>query len=110
MPRISWSRFVDSYPTGHLIAGIVPEEHVMAASPRELINVMSKLLSRLRLRGSYALTVDRQNMTPEIHCVFERELEVALVAQALEAHVASRYPGWVSQRTFRLDAEARRAI
>jgi|SRR5215468_10918807 len=99
MPKRSWSKMMGCHPTAHFIAGIVPEEDVMAVSPRQLFGLISKLLTRLKLTALYAVTIDRQGRTPEIHCVFERELDAAKLAKALHAHVASRYPGWASQRT-----------
>jgi hypothetical protein len=110
MPKLSWSKMMDRHPTAHFIAGVVPEEDVMAASPRQLFGLISKLLTRLRLTGVYAVTVDRQGQTPEIHCAFERESDVAKVAKALHADVVSRYPGWASQRTFRLDDKTRQTV
>jgi len=110
MPKLSWSSFIDRFPYAHLVAGVVPEEDLMAASPRELFGLMSKLLSRLRLIGHYALSIDRQGLTPQIHCLFEREADAGKVAGALQANVAARYPGWASQRTFCLDDKARQAI
>jgi hypothetical protein len=88
VPKTPWSNFIYQHPAAHLIAGIVPEEDVVAASPRRLILLLSKLLSRLGLSGSYALTVDRQNATPEIHCVFEHEIDAWLEKPA---HLRPRY-------------------
>jgi hypothetical protein len=110
MSKLSWSNFIDLHPTAHLVAGIVQEADVAMTPPRQLLALMNKLLSRLGLAGPYALTVDCQGMTPEIHCVFEREADAAKVAEALQASASSRYPGWASQRTFRLEPKTRRAI
>jgi hypothetical protein len=54
------------------------------------------LSAGLAPKGSYALTVDRQGRTPEIHCVFEKETDALKVASTVGATATGRYPGWAS--------------
>ena len=82
----------------------------LKADARLQLGLMAKLIAGLAPKGSYALTVDPQGRTPEIHCVFEKETDALKVASTVGATATGRYPGWASQRTFLLDAYASRAI
>ena len=110
MRETSWSGFIERFPTAHLIAGILPEKEGGGAKLRHRLELLTRLMSRLALKGSYALVINREGSRPEIHCAFEWEVDARLVAQALLAGVISRHPGWASQRAFALDARATRAI
>jgi hypothetical protein len=48
---------------------------------------------------------DRQSR-PGIHCVFEKDTDAVKVANTVRDDHVVQYPGWASQRTLRLDAEA----
>ena len=88
----------------------MPESEPIKGEARLQLGLMAKLIARLALKGAYALTIDRQGRTPEIHCVFEKETDALKVASTVGATATGRYPGWASQRTFLLDAYASRAI
>jgi hypothetical protein len=109
MPKLSWSAFIELHPAAHLVAGVLPEGEATPVT-RQALKLMTRLIARLAPKGLNALTIDRQNPTPEIDCVFEREIDARRIADALGARIAGRYPGWASQRTFRVDAKARKAI
>jgi hypothetical protein len=68
MPKVSWSAFMDRYPAAHLIAGVIPEDEALPANARRQLALMARLIAWLAPKGVCALTVDRQNRTPEIHC------------------------------------------
>jgi len=110
VPKLVWSTFIDRHPAAHLVAGVMPESEPVKADARLQLGLMAKLIAGLAPKGSYALTVDRQGRTPEIHCVFEKETDALKVASTVGATATGRYPGWASQRTFLLDAYASRAI
>jgi hypothetical protein len=110
MPKVSWSAFLERHPAAHLIVGVLPEDEAATSNARPQLNLMAKLIARLAPKGLYALAVDRQARTPEIHFVFENDADALKVAQAVGASVAGRYPGWASQRTFLLDDATRRGI
>lgn len=67
---------------------------------------MSKLLDGLHIEGDYAV----RREPAEIQCVFEKEADADQFAQAVGAHDMDRYPGWTSQRMFRLDKNTQGAI
>jgi hypothetical protein len=100
VPKVSWSALMERHLAAHLVAGVLPEGAAIISNVRRQLNLMTKLIARLAPKGLYALTVDRQNPTPEIHCVFEKDSDALKLAKAVGAHSAGRYPGWASQRTF----------
>ena len=108
MPKVSWSAFMERHPAAHMVAGVIPE--ALPANARPQLNLVAALIGRLRPKGLYALTVDRQGRTPEIHCVFEKDTDALMLAKAVGASAAGRYPGWASQQTFLLDDATRRGI
>ena len=110
MPKVSWSAFMERHPAAHLIVGVLPEDEAATSNARPQLNLMSALVARLAPKGLYALTVDRQGRTPEIHCVFEKDTDALMLAKAVGASAAGRYPGWASQQTFLLDDATRRGI
>jgi hypothetical protein len=99
MPKLSWSAFLQRYPAAHLVAGVLPDDEAATSNARPQLNLIAALIARLAPKGLYALTVDRQGRTREIHCVFEKDTDALKVAQAVGASVAGRYPGWASQQT-----------
>src|SRR6266478_3456020 len=110
MPKLSLSAFIERHPAAHLVAGVMPESERITAGGRLQLNLMTKLIAGLAPKGFYALTIDRQGRTPEIHCVFEKDSDAQKLAQAVGAGAAGRYPGWASQRTFLMDDATRRGI
>ena len=110
MPKVSWSAFLERHPAAHLIVGVLPEDKAATSNARPQLNLLAALIARLAPKGLYALTVDRQGRTTEIHCVFEKDADAQKLAQAVGASAAGRYPGWASQRTFLMDDATRRGI
>jgi hypothetical protein len=66
----------------------------LTTNARRQLNLMAALIARLAPKGLYALSVDRQGRTPEIHCVFEKDTDAVKLANAVGASAAGRYPGW----------------
>jgi hypothetical protein len=110
MPKVSWSAFMERHPAAHLVAGVLPEDGAATSNARPQLNLMAALIARLAPTGLYALSVERQGRTPEIHCVFENDADALKLAQAVGASPAGRYPGRASQQTFLLDDATRRGI
>lgn len=77
MPKVSWSAFTERYPAAHLVAGVLPEDEAATSNARPQLDLMAKLIARLAPKGLYVLTVDRQHLTPQIHCVFQKDSDVA---------------------------------
>ncbi len=106
VPKLSWSAFIQRHPAAHLVAGVMPESDPIAANARWALGLVPRLIARLAPKGLYALAVVREGRTPEVHCVFEKDTDALKLANAVQADRAGRYPGWRSQHTFTLDAEA----
>ena len=87
MQKVSWSAFLERHPAAHLIVGVLPEDEAATSNARPQLNLLAALIARLAPKGLYALTVDRQGRTPEIHCVFEKDTDALKVAQAVGASV-----------------------
>jgi hypothetical protein len=110
VPKVSWSDFLQRHPAAHLVVGVFPEDEAATSNARPQLNLMAKLIARLEPKGLYAVSVERQGRTPEIHCVFEKDADAQKLAQAVGASAAGRYPGWASQRMFLMDDATRRGI
>jgi hypothetical protein len=110
MQKVSWSAFLERHPAAHLIVGVLPEDEAANSNARPQLNLIAALIARLAPKRLYALTVDRQGRTTEIHCVFEKDADALKLAQAVGASAAGRYPGWASQRMFLMDDATRRGI
>ena len=67
MPKLSWSAFLERHPAAHLVVGVLPEDEAAISNARPQLNLMAALIARLAPKGLYALSVDRQGRTPEIH-------------------------------------------
>lgn len=104
MPKLGWPEFSGRHKRGHLLVAVLPEEGP-PGNVREHINLLAKLLSRLA-KGDYALNVNRQGETPEIHCAFERDSDVEVIAYGVAAQPIDSGAGWASQRAFRMDQAA----
>jgi hypothetical protein len=91
MPKVSWSAFLERLPAAHLIVGVLPEDEAATSNARPQLNLMAALIGRLAPKGLYALSIDRQGRTPEIHCVFEKDADALKLANAVQAdRVGSR--------------------
>ena len=110
MPKVSWSALMERHPAAHLIVGVLPEDEAATSNARPQLNLLAALIARLAPKGLYALAIDRQGRTPEIHCVFEKDADALKLAKAVGASAAGRYPGRASQQTFLLDDATRRGI
>ena len=91
MPKLAWSTFLERHPAAHFVAGVTPEGGSITAGGRLQFNLMAKLIAALAPKGLYALTIDRQGRTPEIHCVVEKDADAQKLAQAVGARAAGRY-------------------
>jgi hypothetical protein len=105
MSRVSWLLFQDRQPPAHLIVGVL----VLAdgsAGGDELTaaqSVLLRLARKQKARGDYASTVVRDAGRQEIYLAFEDGGDAKEFAAAMNAKATGSYPGWASQRAFRLD-------
>jgi dsRNA-specific ribonuclease len=105
MPKLSWSEMMDRHPSGHLVVGIVD-----GGSARQAANLVTKLLAGIALKGDFAVSPVEEAERSAVHTVFARKQDADQLAEAVGAGVVDRYPGWASQRLFKLDEGVRRAI
>jgi hypothetical protein len=85
--------FIDRHPAGHLVVAALPHDDDRQANLDRALAVLTKLLSRLNLKGAYALTVERRRDGPEIQCAIERVENARKVSEAVQADGTGRYPG-----------------
>ena len=66
-------------------------------------SVLLRLVRQQKPAGDYASTVVRDAGRPEIYLAFEDEGAAREFAVAMNAKATGSYPGWASQRAFKLD-------
>jgi len=101
MGQLAWGRFIDKYNNScHLVVAVLPRE-----SKRIRISCrhVKRIIHRLGSSGDYALKVARANEVGEIHIVFQREADAALLGRLSGATQTSRYPGWATRQLFSWD-------
>jgi len=69
-----------------------------------------QLLAAINLKRNWAVTVIDEPTGNAVHSAFEAEADAGKLADVLLARTIGQYPGWASQRSFRLDANTRKAI
>ena len=105
MSRVPWHLFQDRQRRAHLVVAVIalpdgpPGGDELAAAQ----SVLTRLVKKYKLTGDYAATVVRDTGRPEAYFAFEDEADAAKLAAILKAKVTRRYPGWATQRVFRLD-------
>ena len=105
MSRVSWHLFQDREARAHLIVAVI----VLAdgeAGGDELTaaqSVLLRLARKQKLAGDYASTMVRDAGRPEIYLAFEDEGDAREFAAVVKAKATAGYPGWASQRAFKLD-------
>ena len=104
MSRVPWHLFQDRQHRAHLVVAVIalpdgpPGGDELAAAQ----SVLTRLVKKYKLTGDYAATVVRDTGRPEAYFAFEDEADAAKLAAILKAKVTRRYPGWATQRVFRL--------
>ena len=105
MSRVPWHLFEGRQPRAQLIVGVL----ALADGPAggdELTAAQSVLLRLARKQkpaSDYASTVVRDAGRQEIYLAFEDEGAAREFAAVVKAKATGSYPGWASQRAFRLD-------
>ena len=103
MPKVPWSEFVIDKSGAHLLVGTVTGDK----TPNLLVRHVGSLMNHLA-KGEHSLTVNRSVGTAEIHCAFRQQADS--FAASVQAMATDKYPGWLSQRAFTLDAPAAQRI
>jgi hypothetical protein len=109
MSKLSWVEMMQAHPACHLVVGTVDAKMVLRP-----VRLIERLLERLKPRGRYAVTILREPAGLAVHCAFLEKTDADRLASAIQADGqadgTSRYPGWASQRWFRLNAAMAAAI
>jgi hypothetical protein len=96
---------VAQHRPAHLVVGVVVSGGA-APSAKLLIS----LLNKFDLKRNWAVTVIDDPSGDTVHCAFEAEADADKLANTFMARPIGKYSGWLSERSFRLDAAARKAI
>ena len=113
MSSLSWPAFLKNHPNGHLVAAVavnVGADEIGTRRLRGLRDLLYRVVDGMASNGSFALTVSRAGGFPEILCGFETEADANAFASVTHAVSANGYPGFASQRVFKLDGPLEGAL
>ncbi|MCX7366802.1 MAG: hypothetical protein NTV97_34000 [Alphaproteobacteria bacterium] len=103
MPKLSWSKMMARHPDAHLVIAI-------ADDGQDAARLLARLFEGMALSGGWALRATKEGKVEFAECVFAEKAAAAKVARLFGAAGIGRYPGWKSQREFRLDKRAEAMI
>ena len=99
MPKLSWSKMMARHPNAHLVMAI-------ADDGEDAARLLDRLFDGMALPGGWAVRAKKENAQECAECVFGEKASADKVANLFGAKGIGRYPGWKSQREFRLDKGA----
>ncbi len=105
MPQKTYAELIQELPGTHIVVGKVEHLSRLQISDETVIN----LITTLGCKGNWA-TAQLADGSGLVHCVFACKEDADRLANAVQATAIVRYPGFSSQREFRLDLEGRRSI
>jgi hypothetical protein len=106
MSRVPWHLFQDRKPHAHLVVGAI----VQASGPVSLndstvaLAVLRRLARKQKPIGDYAATVVREAGWAEVYFAFADEADAQKFGASVQAGPIASYPGWASQRAFKMDS------
>lgn len=106
MSSLSWPAFLKNFPHGHLVVAVavdVGADEIGSRRLRGLRDLLRQVIGSLPTSGAFALTVSRAAGFPQILCAFETEADAGRLAALARAEPAEDFPGFATQRVFRLD-------
>lgn len=103
MPMLTWSKMMARHPAGHLVLAI-------ADDGEDAARLLTRLFDGMALAGSWAVRANKDRTVEFAECVFAEKTAADQVAKLFGATGIGRYPGWKSQREFRLDKRAEAMI
>ncbi len=106
MSSLSWPSFLKNFPHGHLVVAVavdVGADEIGSRRLRGLRDLLHRIIGSLALSGAFALTVSRAAGFPQILCAFETEADAEAFAALAKSEPAEGFPGFATQRIFRLD-------
>lgn len=107
MSNLPWPAFLKNSPQGHIVAAVAADvgaDEIGSRRLRGLRDLLYRVSGRMASNGAFALTVSRAAGFPEILCAFEALADADALAELGHAESTDRYPGFATQRVFRLDA------
>lgn len=107
MSSRSWPAFLKNFPNGHLVVAMavdVGADEIGSRRLRKLRDLLLHVIGATANSGDFALTVSRAAGFPEILCGFAAKEDADAFASLARAGATDRYPGFATQRLFRLDA------
>jgi len=103
--QLGWSDMMARHPGSHLIIAIAQDDEGAATA-----DLFTQLFEAMQLPGVWALRAKRDLDVECAECVFGDKAAADAVATLLNARDIHRYPGWQSQREFRIDKVAQAAL
>ena len=103
MSRVPWHQFQDRQSRAHLVVGALLEAATDGDELAAAMYLLKRLVGQQKPVGDYAATVVRETGCPEAYLAFEDEGDARKFASAVKAKASGSFPGWASQRAFRLD-------
>jgi len=103
MPKLSWATLLSRHPAAHLIMAI-------ADDGEDAARLLARLFEGMALAGGWAVRAKKERTIEFAECVFADKIAADQVAKLFGATGIGRYPGWRSQREFRLDKVAETMI
>ena len=105
MPQKTYAELTRKLAGYHIVVGKVEHVSRLQVSDETVIN----LITALGCEGDWATgrIADGGGL---VHCVFACKEDADRLAAAVQATDIARYPGFSSQREFRLDLDGRRSI
>jgi len=108
MPLLPWTALVETSGQAHLVvAAVDPDSQSDARTELELLK---RLLRKLKVEGDYAATIARTPQGAEICCAFVRSSDADRLAAFGDARPSAIGAAWATARRFILDASARQRI
>lgn len=115
MPKVQWADLAREPVNAHLLVaelapcffgGRIENDPFDSQRLREGVNLMSRVCTKLKLRGTHATTTSRADNGSLVLCIFENREDRDRVADLASAAPCGEANGeWASQRTFALTTE-----
>lgn len=113
MRSMSWPALLKKHPQGHLVVAVavdVGADEIGSRRLRGLRDLLHRVVAGMASDGGFALTVSRAGGFPEILCGFEAQADADALAALSNVQPTDRFPGFATQRLFRLDATMEAAL
>lgn len=120
MAKTTWPEMVRVASSAHLLVATLDTSTMgfeAAASDtfdserlRAGVRLLTRLCTKLKLKGEYAITPSRSSGAPEVHCAFSLPADRDSVASLVDTAPDASDLEWASRRAFLLDGTATAAL